>query len=52
MTDAQAAQALEDAGRSLPVAMLMALEKISRKKALHQLQRGSSVAKVLRQAMR
>jgi N-acetylmuramic acid 6-phosphate etherase len=51
MTDAQAAQALKDAGRSLPVAMLMALKKISREKAMHQLQRGASVAKVLRQAM-
>ena len=48
---ARAVKALKDSGRSLPVAMLMVLKKISRAQAARQLREGTSVAKVLRDAM-
>ena len=46
-----AAKALKDSRRSLPVAILMVLKKISRSEAVHQLQKGPGVAAVLRKAM-
>jgi N-acetylmuramic acid 6-phosphate etherase len=46
-----AAKALKDAGRSLPVALLMTLKKTTRTEAARRLQVGPSVAKVLRQAI-
>jgi N-acetylmuramic acid 6-phosphate etherase len=47
----QAAKALQDSRRNLPVALLMALKKVPRSEAARQLREGRSVAKVLRQAM-
>ena len=46
-----ATKALKDSRRSLPVALLMVLKKITRSDAARQLQEGSSVAAVLREAM-
>ena len=50
-SQAAAAKALKDSGRSLPVALLMVLKKIPRAEAARQLQEGPSVAAVLREAM-
>jgi N-acetylmuramic acid 6-phosphate etherase len=50
-SQAVAAKALKDSRRSLPVAILMVLKKISRSEAVHQLQKGPGVAAVLRKAM-
>ncbi|MDR3676149.1 MAG: N-acetylmuramic acid 6-phosphate etherase, partial [Acidobacteriota bacterium] len=50
-SQAEAAKALKDSRRSLPVAILMVLKKISRSEAVHQLQKGPGVAAVLREAM-
>jgi N-acetylmuramic acid 6-phosphate (MurNAc-6-P) etherase len=47
-----AARALKDAGRSLPVALLMVLKKITRSKAVHLLPEDQSVAAVVREAMK
>jgi N-acetylmuramic acid 6-phosphate etherase len=49
---AAAAKALKDAGRSLPLALLMVLKKIPRSEAARLLQEGPSAARVLREAMR
>jgi N-acetylmuramic acid 6-phosphate etherase len=46
-----AAKALKNAGRSLPVALLMVLTKIPRSEAVRRLQEGPSVAAVLRAAI-
>ena len=51
VSQAAAAKALKDAGRSLPVALLMVLKKIPRAEAARRLQEGPSVAAVLREAM-
>jgi N-acetylmuramic acid 6-phosphate etherase len=51
VSEAAAARALKDSGRNVPVALLMALKKISRTEAARQLQQGSSVAQVLRSAL-
>jgi N-acetylmuramic acid 6-phosphate etherase len=48
---AVAAKALNAAGRSLPVALLMVSKKLSRQEATRQLEKGPSVAAVLREAM-
>lgn len=52
LTEAEANKALKDSGRSLPVAMLMALKKISRAEAVRELREATSFAEVLREAMR
>ena len=49
---ATAAKALNDSGRSLPAALLMVLEKVSRSEAARRLREGESVAQVLREAMK
>jgi N-acetylmuramic acid 6-phosphate etherase len=46
-----AAKALKDAGRSLPVALLMVLKKITRPEATRQLKQGQNMAAVLRKAI-
>jgi len=48
----EAAKALKDSRRNLPVALLMVLKKIPRAEAAHRLREGPSVAKVLREAMK
>lgn len=49
---AAAASALKDSGRSLPVALLMVVKKITRQEAVLELhQQGKSLAQVLREAM-
>jgi len=50
-SQAAAAKALKDSGRSLPVALLMVLKKIPRSEAARRLEEGPSVAAVLREAM-
>jgi len=45
---APAARALEQAGGSLPVALLMLLKKVSKQEAVGLLQKGESVAQILR----
>jgi N-acetylmuramic acid 6-phosphate etherase len=52
VSQAAAAKALQNAGRSLPVALLMVLKKIPRAEAARLLQERPSVAAVLRAAMR
>jgi N-acetylmuramic acid 6-phosphate etherase len=47
---APAARALEQAGGSLPVALLMLLKKVSKQEAVGLLQKGKSVAQILRTA--
>jgi N-acetylmuramic acid 6-phosphate etherase len=47
---APAARALEQAGGSLPVALLMLLKKVSKQEAVGLLQKGKSVAQILRNA--
>ena len=49
---AVAAKALNAAGRSLPLALLMVAKKLSRQEATRQLEKGPSVAAVLREAMK
>lgn len=51
VSQAAAAKALKDAGRSLPVAVLMILKKIKKPEAARQLKQGPSVAAVLRKSM-
>jgi len=51
VSQAAAAEALKDARRSLPVALLMILKKITRPEATRQLKQGPSVAEVLREAI-
>ena len=48
---AEAGKALRNSRRNLPVAILMVLKKIPRSEAARQLQKGPSVAAVLREAM-
>jgi N-acetylmuramic acid 6-phosphate etherase len=48
---AAAAKALKDSRRSLPVALLMMLKKITRSEAARRIQEGPSVGAVLRQAL-
>lgn len=50
VSEAEAARALKDAGRKVPVALLMVLKKIPRTEAARQLQQGPS-ARVLRVAL-
>jgi N-acetylmuramic acid 6-phosphate etherase len=50
-SDAIAGKALRDSGRSLPLALLMVLKKISKEEAARQLGEGASVAQVLRAAI-
>ena len=52
VSQTSAARALKDAGRSLPVALLMVLKKITRSKAVHLLPEDQSVAAVVREAMK
>jgi N-acetylmuramic acid 6-phosphate etherase len=51
-SEAEAAKALEDSRRNLPVAILMVLKKMPRAKAAAQLREGPSVAAVLRRAIK
>jgi N-acetylmuramic acid 6-phosphate etherase len=51
VTQPAAARALNDAGRSLPVAVLMVLKKIPRSEAARLLREGQSAAAALREAM-
>ncbi len=48
---ATAVKALKDSGRSLPVALLMVMKKITRSEAARRLEEAPSVAAVLREAM-
>ncbi|MFZ0962813.1 MAG: N-acetylmuramic acid 6-phosphate etherase [Terriglobia bacterium] len=50
-SQATAAKALKDAGRSLPVALLMILKKVKRSEAARQLKQGPSVAALLRKSL-
>jgi N-acetylmuramic acid 6-phosphate etherase len=50
-SQAMAAKTLKDARRSLPVALLMVLKKITRSEAARELQQAPSVAAVLRDAI-
>jgi N-acetylmuramic acid 6-phosphate etherase len=51
VSPAEAAKALKDSRRNLPVALLMVLKKLPRAEAARQIQEASSVAAVLREAM-
>ena len=51
VTDAVASKALRDAGRRLPVALLMVLTRISKNEAARQLRKGTSAAQILRAAI-
>lgn len=51
VSQAAATKVLKDGGRSLPVALLMILKKITRPEATRQLMQGPSVAAVLRRAI-
>ena len=49
-SDAAAAKALRDSGRSLPIALLMVLKKVSKDQAARHLKKGTNPAQVLRRA--